>query len=214
MIVQPTDRAPGIPFMAAPLRFTMIWEDHLSTSSGRNLPHRDGIVHEVTSRRLRGAAADRPQGSRAEKDAAGGRPQRPPTDRTSPIRTRKRRESPICENAKLFGLEYYDEFDRCRASSHHRPSGLHAAGYHARVRRQPYRQLAPSVRRLRHRHVRGRACTAPRRSPEEIEEHARWSTAGAGRGHPRISSRHHRQIPVLGRAGHAASDRRCPWKGA
>ena len=80
----------------------------------------------------------------------------------------------------------------------HRPgAGLHAAGHHAGVRRQPHRD-ARRVRRagLRHRHLRGRACARDADAgADQVEEHARGGRrqAAAERHREGHHPRHHRR---------------------
>ena len=164
--------------------YDKIWDDHVvEVQPDGTLPS----LHRPSSRPrgdapagVRGPAHGGPQGPRAGEDAGRRRSQHPDDrPRSSPIRIprARRRSNSWRENAKEFGLEYYDEL---RHAPGHRPrhrarAGLHAARHDDRLRRQPHGD-ARRVRRAgaRHRHVRGRARAGDADAdPEEVEEHAR-----------------------------------------
>ena len=105
----------------------------------------------------------------------------------------------MAENAREFGIEYFNEFDKRQGIVHvDRPrAGLYAARHHHRLRRQPH--LHPwRVRRAgaRHRHLRSRACAGDANAdPEKGQEHARHRRRQiAGRRHRQgHHPRHHRR---------------------
>ena len=154
--------------MAPRTLYDKIWDDHLvdEQPDGTCLLYIDRhLVHEVTSPqafeglRLSGRKVRAPEKTLAVVDH-----NVPTTDRNAPNRdpeSAARRSQTLAQNAKEFGIEYFNEHDRAPGHrARHRPrAGLHAARHHHRLRRQPH--LHPRrLRRagLRHRHLRGRAC--------------------------------------------------------
>ena len=192
--------------MAAPRTlYDKIWEDHLvdEQPDGTCLIYIDRhLVHEVTSPqafeglRLAGRKVHAPEKTLCVVDH-----NVPTTDRTKPNPDPESAAqiAYLAENAKLFGLEYYDEFDRRQGIVHiiGPEQGFTLAGHHARVRRQPHRDPRRLRRaRLRHRHVGGRArARDPDALPEEVEEHARprRRQAAGGRHGEGHHPRHHRR---------------------
>ena len=186
--------------------YDKIWDDHLvdEQPDGTCLIYIDRhLVHEVTSpQAFEGLRLVGPQGARAREDAAGGRSQRarPPTaTKPNPDPESAAQIAYLAENAKFFGLEYFNEFDKRQGIVHiiGPGAGLHAARHHARVRRQPHRD-ARRVRRarLRHRHLRSRARAGDADAdPVEVEEHARDRRRQAARRRHRQGHhpRHHRR---------------------
>ena len=164
--------------------YDKIWDDHVveTQADGTSLH-----LHRPPPRPrgdepagLRGPAHDRPQGARAGEDARRRRPQHPddrPQPAASPIPRAALQVEQLAENAREFGIEYYNEFDRAPGHRpHHRAgAGLHAAGHDHRLRRQPHLDARRLRRaRARHRHLRGRACAGDADAdPGEGQEHAR-----------------------------------------
>jgi len=139
----------------------------------------------------------------AGEDAGRGRSQH--TDHR-PLQTQSGSESieqmrVMAENAREFGIEYYNEFDKRQGIVHViGPAGLYAARNHHRLRRQP---TPPPMARS----ARWRTASAPQRSsmcwrhkpdPEKSQEHARRGDGNADgvnrQGHSswRSSARSHR----------------------
>ena len=93
----------------------------------------------------------------------------PTTDRTKPNPDPESAAqiAYLAENAKLFGLEYFDEFDKRQGIVHiiRTGAGLYVARHHHRVRRQPHRDPG-GVRALPTGSARRRwsTCSRPRRS--------------------------------------------------
>jgi 3-isopropylmalate/(R)-2-methylmalate dehydratase large subunit len=99
------------------------------------------LVHEVTSPqafeglRLAGRKVRAPEKTLCVVDH-----NVPTTDRRqkNPDPESEQQIAYLAENAKFFGLEYFDEFDRRQGIVHHRAEQAHAARRDARVRRQPH----------------------------------------------------------------------------
>ena len=105
--------------------YDKIWDDHLvdEEPDGTCLIYIDRhLVHEVTSpQAFEGLRLVRPQGARAGQDAAASSIttcRRPIAGRRIPTPRARRRSPTLAENAKLFGLEYFDEFDKRQGIVH------------------------------------------------------------------------------------------------
>ena len=142
--------------------YDKIWNDHLvdEQPDGTCLLYIDRhLVHEVTSPqafeglRMSGRKVRAPEKTLLVVDH-----NVPTTDRSKPNPDPESAEqiATLAQNAKHFGLEYFDEY---RQAAGHLPhhwarAGLHAPRYHDRLRRQPHchpRRLRRA--RLRHRHL-------------------------------------------------------------
>ena len=136
--------------------YDKIWDDHLvdEQPDGTCLIYIDRhLVHEVTSPqafeglRLSGRKVHAPDKTllRGRPQRADHRPQRSPI----PIRRAPQQIAYLAENAKHFGLEYFDEFDKRQGIVHiiGPEQGFTLPGTTHRVRRQPHR--APTARSAR-----------------------------------------------------------------
>ena len=176
--------------------YDKIWDDHVveTGADGTSLLYIDRhLVHEVTSPqafeglRLSGRKVRAPEKTLAVVDH-----NIQTTDRSHGIADPESRlqVEQLAENAREFGIEYYDEFDPPPGRRpHHRPgAGLHPAGDDDHLRRQPH--LDPRrLRRVRprRRHQRGRARAGDADAdPVEGEEHE-------GRRRRQARRRRHRQ---------------------
>jgi 3-isopropylmalate/(R)-2-methylmalate dehydratase large subunit len=140
-----------------------IWDDHLvhQQDDGTCLLYIDRhLVHEVTSPqafeglRLTGRKVRAPEKTLAVVDH-----NVPTSNRSLPNPDKESAEqiATLAQNAKDFGLEYYDEFDKRQGIVHiiGPEQGFTFARHHDRLRRQPHRDAWRLRRaRLRHRHLR------------------------------------------------------------
>ena len=145
--------------------YDKIWDDHLvdEQPDGTCLIYIDRhLVHEVTSPqafeglRLSGRKVRAPEKTLLVVDH-----NVPTTDRSKPNPDPESAAqiAYLAENAKFFGLEYFNEFDKRQGIvPHHRPrAGLHAARHHAS-------SAATATPRPTARSARSPTASAPRRS--------------------------------------------------
>ena len=212
--------------------YDKIWDDHLvdEQPDGTCLLYIDRhLVHEVTSPqafdglRMTGRKVRAPEKTLAVVDH-----NIPTSDRNLPNPDPESAEQirVMAENARDFGIEYFDEHDRRQGIVHiiGPEQGFTLARHHDRVRRQPHVD-ARRVRRARarHRHLRGRARAGDADAdPEEVEEHARGrSTASCRPASPRRTSSSRssarsarRAAPAMSSNTPARRSARSRWKGA
>ena len=212
--------------------YDKIWDDHLvdEGADGTSLIYIDRhLVHEVTSPqafeglRLSGRKVRAPEKTLCVVDH-----NVPTTDRRqkNPDPESEAQIAYLAENAKLFGLEYFNEFDKRQGIVHiigpeqgfTLPGTTLVCGDSHTGTHGAFGALA-----YRHRHVGGRARAGDADAdPEEIEEHARRRRRqAAGRRHRQgHHPRHHRRDRHRRRHRLRASNMpakpsaRCRWKAA
>ena len=167
--------------------YEKIWDAHVveRRDDGTCLIYIDRhLVHEVTSpQAFEGLRAGRAQGAPARPDAG-----RAPTTISRPRRasTPTAARLPIADpasaeqlaaleaNVAEFGVPYIDDIAAEQGIVHvvGPGAGLHPAGHHPGLRRQPHRGARRARRAgLRHRHQRGRACARhPDPAAEAVED--------------------------------------------